>query len=106
LPHRIGPFNPATPAHAGIFDREIKQLQRGINRLTSTTVNLSTPLSPDSKSEIAGLTILQQDGSRCFLPVRGHKAGRFFDAFGVLRFLDRVRTDIGKQSVGRIEPKA
>jgi hypothetical protein len=53
-------------------------------------------ISPNGKSEIAGLSILRRDGNEFFLPVRGITANRFYDAFEILRFLDRVRADAAK----------
>ena len=51
--------------------------------------------SPNTKSDVAGVSILRHNGREFFVPVRGVRADRFDDAFEVLRFLDRVRTDIG-----------
>jgi hypothetical protein len=53
-------------------------------------------ISPNSKSETTGITIIRHDGREFFLPVRGVRAGRFFDAFEVLRFFDRIRADTNK----------
>jgi hypothetical protein len=49
---------------------------------------------PISKSKVTGLKIIRHDGSELPLPIRGIRADRFYDAFEVLRFLDRVRADI------------
>jgi hypothetical protein len=58
--------------------------------------DIDRTLFPDSKSEVKGLKILRRDGSEFWLPVRGSKDGRFYDAFEVLRFLDRVQDDLLK----------
>jgi hypothetical protein len=56
--------------------------------------DIERTVSTNSKTEITGLTILLRDGGEFWLPVRHTKAGRFYDAFEVLRFLDRVRNDM------------
>jgi hypothetical protein len=48
---------------------------------------------PASKEEVSGFTLLLNDGGEFWLPVAGSHGGRFFDAFAVLRFVDRVIED-------------
>jgi hypothetical protein len=43
-----------------------------------------------------GFSIVRRNGSEVWLPVKGSKAGRFYDAFSVLRFVDRVISDLKK----------
>jgi len=49
---------------------------------------------PQYKTEVTGLTIVCRSGSAFWLPVKGSKAGKFYDAFEILRFLDRVNSDV------------
>jgi hypothetical protein len=49
---------------------------------------------PPDKTIVTGFTILKKDGNEFWLPVKGVKGGRFYDAFEILRFLDRVRDDL------------
>ncbi len=50
-------------------------------------------LVPDSKENVTGFDLLQRDGRRYRVPIAGSKGGRFFDAFEVIRFIDRVLAD-------------
>lgn len=50
-------------------------------------------LVPDSKESVTGFDLLRRDGSKFRVPITGSKGGRFFDAFAVIRFVDRVLTD-------------
>lgn len=49
---------------------------------------------PHSKREVTGFSLLLRNGTEIQLSVTGSKDGRFYDAFEVLRFLDRVRHDV------------
>jgi len=56
--------------------------------------DIERAVPPASKTGVTGFTILRRDGSEVWLPVRGSKDGRFYDAFEVLRFVDRVKGDM------------
>lgn len=56
--------------------------------------DIERAVPPASKTGVTGFGILRRDGTEVWLPVRGSKAGRFYDAFEVLRFVDRVKDDV------------
>ncbi len=56
--------------------------------------DIERAVPPASKTGVTGFGILRRDGSEVWLPVRGSKSGRFYDAFEVLRFVDRVKDDV------------
>jgi len=47
-------------------------------------------LFPEDKTHVKGFFVLVDDSSQVWLPVVGHKDNKLFDAFGVMRFVDRV----------------
>ncbi len=49
---------------------------------------------PASKTGVTGFGIAKRDGTEVWLPVRGSREGRFYNAFEVLRFVDRVKDDV------------
>lgn len=54
---------------------------------------------PPSKKDVIGLSVERRDGSAFWLPVAGVVSGRFYDAFEMMRFLDRVCADIAEANV-------
>ena len=56
--------------------------------------DIARPVLPSSKREVTGFSLLLRDGTELHLPVTGSKDGRFYDAFEVLRFVDRVKDDV------------
>lgn len=56
--------------------------------------SLDRIVSPTTKTDVTGLSIQLVDGSSVWLPVRGAKNDRTFDAFEVWRFLLRVKADL------------
>jgi hypothetical protein len=56
--------------------------------------DINRTIAPESKEAVTGFNMLLQDGRNFWLPITGSKSGRFFDAFEVLRFVDRVVADI------------
>jgi len=54
--------------------------------------------APLEKKDVRGLTIVCDDGREFWLPVNGLRTGGFYDAFEVLRFLDRVQSDLANAS--------
>jgi hypothetical protein len=45
---------------------------------------------PDSKNKITGFELSKKDGSMFWIPITGSKNDHFFDAFEVIRFIDRI----------------
>jgi len=56
--------------------------------------DIARTVLPSAKTEVSGFGLLLRDGTEIRLPVRGSRDGRFYDAFEVLRFVDRVRADM------------
>jgi len=56
--------------------------------------DIAQAVLPSSKSKVTGFNLLLRDGIEIRLPVKGSKDGRFYDAFEVLRFVDRVKDDV------------
>ena len=56
-------------------------------------VKIVRTVAPENKEKVSGFMLQLDDGSSFWVPVTGSKAGRFFDAFEVLRFVDRVLAD-------------
>ena len=65
---------------------------RSWQRIPYLSIERTVP--PLSKSEVTGFTVLLQDGTEIWLPVRGVRNDRFYDAFEILRFIDRVKEDV------------
>jgi len=57
-------------------------------------LSIERTIPPPSKSEVTGFTVLLRDGTKIWLPVRGVRNDRFYDAFEILRFIDRVKEDV------------
>lgn len=55
---------------------------------------ITRTVAPDSKEKVAGFNLQLRNGESFWLPITGNKAGRFFDAFEVIRFFDRVLADL------------
>jgi hypothetical protein len=49
--------------------------------------------APTSKEHVTGFSIRKRDDGEIWIPVAGSKDGRFYDAFEVLRFVHRAKTD-------------
>jgi hypothetical protein len=60
--------------------------------------DIERTVAPSGKEKVKGFSLLLRDQSSVWLPIGGSKAGRFFDAFEVLRFVDRVLADSRKPS--------
>ena len=56
-------------------------------------VKIVRTVAPENKEKVSGFMLQLNDGNSFWVPVTGSKAGRFFDAFEVLRFVDRVLAD-------------
>ena len=50
--------------------------------------------TPENKEKVCGINLRLLSGKDFWLPITGNKAGRFFDAFEVVRFFDRILSPI------------
>ena len=57
--------------------------------------------TPDNKEKVYGINLRLRSGEGFWLPITGNKAGRFFDAFDVLRFFDRILTQTTPDAADR-----
>ena len=55
-------------------------------------------VGPDTKQDVNGLHLLLRNGTQLWLPVTGCTDGRFYDAFEMWRFINRVIGDRQKSS--------
>ena len=62
--------------------------------------DIERTIAPNGKENVKGFSLLLRDQSRIWLPIGGSRAGRFFDAFEVLRFVDRVLADAQNEPTG------
>jgi hypothetical protein len=69
-------------------------LHRDRSWLQVPYLSIERTIAPPSKSEVSGFTVLLRDGTEIWLPVRGVRNDRFYDAFEILRFIDRVKEDV------------
>jgi hypothetical protein len=51
-------------------------------------------IAPWSKDHVQGFALALRDGRKLWLPVAGNRAEKYFDAFEVLRYIDRVIADL------------
>lgn len=59
---------------------------------------------PESKQNVTGFSVKHRNAGEVWITVKGSKAGRFFDAFTVLRFIDRVISDLKKAEASSENP--
>lgn len=80
-----------------LFTTEGLYLQGDQSWLRVFYADMDRTVPPSSKKEVTGLGILLRDGTEIWLPVRGSTDGKFYDAFEILRFLDRVVDDMARR---------
>jgi hypothetical protein len=88
--------NPIDVREAIFFSTEGLYLSNGTSWARVPYSEIERVVPPDTKCEITGFIISLHDGTEFLLPVRGVKSGKFYDAYAVMRFLDRARADVGK----------
>jgi hypothetical protein len=59
--------------------------------------DIERTIPPESKVDVTGFSVRCRDGRQVWVPVKGARAGKFYDAFEVARFLDRARIDVAGQ---------
>jgi hypothetical protein len=72
-------------------------LDRNRSWLRVPYLSIDRTIPPPSKSEVTGFTVLLRDSTEIWLPVSGVKNDRFYDAFEILRFIDRVKEDFASK---------
>lgn len=85
---------PTNFSDAIVFTTQGLHVRRGRSWLQILYSDVERAIPPASKIGVTGFGILRRDGAEVWLPVRGSKGGRFYDAFEVLRFVDRVKDDV------------
>jgi hypothetical protein len=68
----------------GLYQREPESWRRILYS------DIDRAISPSNETNVTGLNILLKDGTEIWLSVKGSARGRFFDAFEVVRFLNRL----------------
>lgn len=78
----------------GIFADGLGWSQNGqaVDLVFADIVEVTLPSGKESE----GLLLMVRDGRQLQLPVKGQR-GQFFDSMEMLRFLDRVMQDLGRQ---------
>lgn len=51
-------------------------------------------VAPSNKDNVTGFSLILRDKRTFWLPIGGSRLGRFYDAFEVLRFVNRILEDI------------
>jgi hypothetical protein len=81
-------------SEAILFTTEGLYLHKDERWLPILYSDIARTVPPSSKREVTGFNVLLRNGTEIRLPVIGSKDGRFYDAFEVLRFVDRVKEDV------------
>jgi hypothetical protein len=85
---------PTNFSDAIVFTTQGLHVRREKSWLQILYSDIERAIPPASKTGVTGFGILRRDGTEVWLPVTGSKGGRFYDAFEVLRFVNRVKDDV------------